>query len=214
MKKAKLVLCITVILIGDFMGYREGFSLEPVNYPTRDIVCIVPFVPGGACDVVARSSIPYLRRYLPRQVNIVVQNVGAAGGRVGSFQVYDAKPDGYTISVMEPMVFVVAEAMGESQKKITHMNWLPRASTQPFMMGFSSQSPIKTIDDLKKAKRVRAAVTQSIVAGTIAFLEHLGTDPQPVMYGGGAEACLGVYEGRRGSSDFGFRDHDETRRSQ
>lgn len=175
---------------------EDGFAAEAQKYPAQDIVCIVPFAPGGTNDVVARTSAPLLRKYLPKEVNIIVQNVSTAGGRVGSFQVYDAKPDGYTLGVLEPLVFVVAEAMGELGKRdITHMTWLPRASTTPFAMGVSPQSSIKSLDDIKKTKRIRAAVTQSILAGNIAFLRFMGTEPHVVMYGGGAEACLAAMRG-------------------
>jgi tripartite-type tricarboxylate transporter receptor subunit TctC len=173
----------------------DGFAAEAQKYPAQDIVMIVPFVPGGTNDVVARLSAPVLRKYLPREVNIIVQNISVAGGRVGSFQVYDAKPDGYTLGVLEPLVFVVAEAMGERKRDITKMTWLPRASTTPFAMGVSPKSSIKTLDDIKKTKRIRASVTQSILAGNIAFLKFMGTEPHVIMYGGGAEACLAAMRG-------------------
>ena len=198
MRQAKLGLWIAVLVIlaGILMGYKEGLAAEASMYPNQDIVCIVPYVPGGTNDIIARASAPYIRKHLPRQVNVVVQNISAAGGRVGSFQVYDAKPDGYTIGQMEPLVFIVAEAMGELGKRdITHMTWLPRVATTPFVMGVSPQSSIQNIDDLKKVKRIRAAVTQAILAGNVAFLRYMGVDPQVVMYGGGAEACLAAMRG-------------------
>jgi tripartite-type tricarboxylate transporter receptor subunit TctC len=198
MKQTKLMLLVgvLVILVSILLGYKEGLTAEATKYPNQDIVCIVPYVPGGTNDIIARASAPYIRKYLPRQVNVVVQNIGAAGGRIGSFQVYDAKPDGYTIGQMEPLVFIVAEAMGELGKRdITHMTWLARVATTPFIMGVSPQSSIQSLDDLKKAKRVRAAVTQAILAGNVAFLRYMGTEPQVVMYGGGADACLAAMRG-------------------
>jgi tripartite-type tricarboxylate transporter receptor subunit TctC len=196
MKALRLVFCplVFIALIGFSMA--NGFAAEAQKYPAQDIVLVVPFVPGGTNDVVARLSAPFLRKYLPKEVNIIVQNVSAAGGRIGTFQVYDAKPDGYTLGVLEPLVFVVAEAMGESGKRdITRMTWLPRAIVAPFAMGVSPQSFIKNLDDIKKTKRIRAAVTQSILAGNIAFLQFMGTEPHVIMYGGGAEACLAAMRG-------------------
>lgn len=198
MKQAKLVLWIAtlVILIGVLTDYRDGLTAEASKYPKQDIICIVPYVPGGVYDTVARAAAPYIRKYLPQQVNMVVQNISAAGGRVGTFQVYDAKPDGYTIGQLDPLVFIVAEAMGELGKRdVTHMSWLPRVATTPFVMGVSPQSSIQNIGDLSKVKRIRAAVTQSTLAGNVAFLRHMGVEPQAIMYGGGAEACLAAMRG-------------------
>lgn len=192
----KLIFCALALVVLTGFNMEAGMAAEAVKYPTQDILCVVPFVPGGTNDVVARASAPLLRKYLPKEVNVIVQNVSVAGGRVGSFQVYDAKPDGYTLGVLEPLVFVVAEAMGELGKRdIARMTWLPRASTTPFAMGVSPQSSIKSLDDIKRAKRIRASVTQSILAGNIAFLKFMGTEPHVVMYGGGAEACLAAMRG-------------------
>ena len=114
-EKKILVLCImiSVVLVAVFTGYKEGFPAEATKYPERDIVIVCPWVAGGGSDVIARASARYLRKYLPKQMNVIVQNVTAAGGRVGSFQVYDAKPDGYTLGLLEPFVFVMADAMRE-----------------------------------------------------------------------------------------------------
>lgn len=197
MKKVRWTfgMAVLITMAGIFINGTEGICTE-VKFPERDIVCIVPYVPGGTNDIIARGAAPYMKKYLPKPVNMIIQNISAAGGRVGSFQVYDAKPDGYTIGQMEPLVFVVAEAMGELGKRnIANMSWLPRVATMPFIMGVSPQSPIQSLDDIKKAKRVRAAVTNAILAGNIAFLRYMGTDPQAILYGGGAEACLAAMRG-------------------
>ena len=137
MKSLRFFFCPLVLIVLVGFSMEDGFAAEAQKYPAQDIVLVVPFVPGGTNDVVARLSAPFLRKYLPKEVNIIVQNVSAAGGRIGSFQVYDAKPDGYTLGVLEPLVFVVAEAMGERTRDISHMTWLPRAIAAPFAMGVS-----------------------------------------------------------------------------
>jgi tripartite-type tricarboxylate transporter receptor subunit TctC len=164
-------------------------------YPERDITVVVPFKPGGGTDVIARAAGPYFKKYLPKPVNLVVQNIDAAGGRVGTFRVYDAKPDGYTIGLMEPYTFVVAEVLGEtSDRTATKMRWLPLISTSPFMVTMSSQSPIKSLQDIK-GKRLRASAAQATLPTSVAILRALGGDPQIVMYGGGAECSLAAIRG-------------------
>ena len=64
-------------------------------YPSRTVTLISPFPPGGASDYLTRTLAEALRQRLPETV--VVQNVGGAGGTVGSLQAARAKPDGYTL---------------------------------------------------------------------------------------------------------------------
>ena len=65
------------------------------SYPSRNITLIVPFPPGGSTDVSARVVADHMSKTLGQQ--IVVQNVGGAGGTTGSTRAMRADPDGYTI---------------------------------------------------------------------------------------------------------------------
>jgi tripartite-type tricarboxylate transporter receptor subunit TctC len=64
-------------------------------YPSRPITIITPYVPGGASDYLTRTLAEALRARLKETV--LVQNIGGAGGAVGSMQAARAKPDGYTL---------------------------------------------------------------------------------------------------------------------
>ena len=67
------------------------------KYPERPITVIVPFAAGGPTDVVARLVGDHMSRTLG--VQLVVENVGGAGGSTGMTRVAQAQPDGYTIGV-------------------------------------------------------------------------------------------------------------------
>jgi len=64
-------------------------------FPERPITLVVPFAAGGSTDLVARLVAESMSKDLGQQV--IVQNVGGAGGNVGADQVARADPDGYTI---------------------------------------------------------------------------------------------------------------------
>jgi tripartite-type tricarboxylate transporter receptor subunit TctC len=64
-------------------------------YPSRPITMISPYAAGGASDFLARTLAEALKTRLNQTV--IVQNVGGAGGAVGSMQAARAKPDGYTL---------------------------------------------------------------------------------------------------------------------
>ncbi|MFG1372478.1 tripartite tricarboxylate transporter substrate-binding protein [Xanthobacter oligotrophicus] len=64
-------------------------------YPSRPITMVVPFAAGGPTDTVARLVAESMSKSLGQQV--IVENVGGAGGTRGAGQVAKAAPDGYTL---------------------------------------------------------------------------------------------------------------------
>ncbi len=67
------------------------------QYPNKPITVIVPFAAGGPTDVVTRLVGDHMSRTLGQQ--IVVENVGGAGGSLGMTRAAQAEADGYTIAV-------------------------------------------------------------------------------------------------------------------
>jgi tripartite-type tricarboxylate transporter receptor subunit TctC len=67
------------------------------NYPTRPMSMIVPFAAGGPQDVLGRLMGQRMSEILGQQ--IIVENIGGAGGVNGSKRVADARPDGYTMGI-------------------------------------------------------------------------------------------------------------------
>ena len=67
------------------------------DYPTRPVTMVVPFAAGGPTDVLARVVADRMAQLLGQQV--VVENIGGAGGMTGAQRVAQALPDGYTIGL-------------------------------------------------------------------------------------------------------------------
>jgi tripartite-type tricarboxylate transporter receptor subunit TctC len=70
-------------------------ELSAQSYPSRSITVVVPFPAGGPSDVVARIVTDHMSKTLGQQ--LVIENVGGAGGTLGSARVAAAAPDGYTL---------------------------------------------------------------------------------------------------------------------
>ncbi|MDF2997386.1 MAG: hypothetical protein K0R27_3023 [Xanthobacteraceae bacterium] len=70
-------------------------SANAQTYPSRPITMVVPFAAGGPTDTVARLMAESMSRTLGQQV--VVENIGGAGGTRAAGQVAKAAPDGYTV---------------------------------------------------------------------------------------------------------------------
>ncbi len=86
-----------------FLAIAASFALTALipgvapaqTYPTRPITLVVPFPAGGATDAIARILQDSMSEALGQQ--IVIEDVGGAGGMIGAARVARATPDGYTL---------------------------------------------------------------------------------------------------------------------
>jgi tripartite-type tricarboxylate transporter receptor subunit TctC len=75
------------------LGWHAGAGAQ--DWPARPVTLVVPFAAGGPIDVGGRVLAQRLTEILGRQ--IVVENVGGAGGSTGASRVAKAPPDGYQV---------------------------------------------------------------------------------------------------------------------
>jgi tripartite-type tricarboxylate transporter receptor subunit TctC len=72
-----------------------GAGAQAQDWPTRPVTMIVPYAAGGPVDTIGRVLGARLSELLGQQV--IIENVGGAGGMTGSARVAKAAPDGYTL---------------------------------------------------------------------------------------------------------------------
>jgi tripartite-type tricarboxylate transporter receptor subunit TctC len=65
------------------------------GWPSRPMTMVVPFAAGGGADTMGRILAARLSEILGQQV--IVENVGGAGGMTGAYRVAKAAPDGYQL---------------------------------------------------------------------------------------------------------------------
>jgi tripartite-type tricarboxylate transporter receptor subunit TctC len=80
------------------------------TYPNRPITLICPYPPGGATDAISRIIQDAMTQSLGQQ--IVIENIGGAGGMIAATKAARAAPDGYTI-----LIHQVALAAGMTMYK-------------------------------------------------------------------------------------------------
>jgi tripartite-type tricarboxylate transporter receptor subunit TctC len=86
MKKAMLLAVLCVLVPG--LAWAQA-------YPTKVVTIIVPFAAGGPTDTVTRLVAQAMSKSLGQQ--IIVENVGGAGGTIGAARAAKATPDGHTL---------------------------------------------------------------------------------------------------------------------
>ena len=88
MKRQGIVTAILLMLAG-----MNGARAQ--DYPARTVTMVVPFAAGGPADITGRIVADIFTRHLGQK--FVVENVGGAGGTIGTLRAARAAADGYTI---------------------------------------------------------------------------------------------------------------------
>jgi putative tricarboxylic transport membrane protein len=166
------------------------------DYPSRPITVIVPFPAGGASDVVARIVTHQMSKTLGQ--SIVIENVGGAGGTIGSARVAEAAPDGYTLLAAAMGSHVAAPVLTPNLKYDPVADFVP--------IGFTAHSPAIVIArkdfpaaDLKEfvavlrqqggaMKQAHGGIGASSHMACLLFTAEIGAKPTLVAYRGSAPA--------------------------
>jgi len=84
------------------------------DYPSKSITVVVPFPAGGPSDVVARIVTDHMAKTLHQ--SFVIENIGGAGGVLGSARVAASAPDGYTLLAASMGSHVAAPVLAPNVK--------------------------------------------------------------------------------------------------
>jgi putative tricarboxylic transport membrane protein len=169
----------------------------PANFPARNIQFIIPYAPGGGFDVYVRVVAPAMEKYLPRKVSIVPMNIAAGAGSRGVAQLYRARPDGYSIGILNvPGMFILQQQQGARAYDLDKFSWIgAMGEGERYVISTGTNSPLKTFADLKalSAQRpVKLSVTGpegTAYAATMVGSQLLGLRTQLIT-------------GYRGSGDY------------
>ncbi len=171
-------------------------------FPTRPVSLVVPYAPGGSTDVLARVLAETLSRELGQAV--VVENVGGAGGTLGTQKVVRAQADGHTI-LLHNMGIAIAPALYKQLAFDVTRDLEPIALSGdvPMIMVRSPRFAPSTVDELvrfMKAKPGEARIAHAGVGATsylcgVLFTQATGTTATLVPYRGTGPALNDLLAG-------------------
>jgi tripartite-type tricarboxylate transporter receptor subunit TctC len=179
-------------------------SASAQNWPTRPVTMVVPFAAGGPTDVLGRVMAERMSQILGQQV--VIENIGGAGGSTGSQRVARAEPDGYT--------FLLGTVGTHAQNQTLYKKPLYNAATDfqpvalvaevPLILITRKDFPANTFEEfVAYAKANQAKMTYgSAGAGSATHLgcvlldAAMGTKIQHVPYRGTGPAMTDLQGGR------------------
>ena len=172
-------------------------------YPNRPVKMIVPFAPGGATDIIARTVAQKLADRLGQSV--VVENKPGAGTTVGNAEVAKARPDGYTL-LFAPTPFVISQVVYPTLPYDPKKDFAPVSllATSPFILVVNQSVASANLAELvAQAKSKPGSLTFcSAGNGTVPHLAgelfklRAGVDIVHVPYKGGGPAIVDLVGGQ------------------
>ena len=165
-------------------------SAQP--YPSRPITVVVPFPAGGASDVVARIVAEHMGRLLGQ--TMVIENVGGAGGTIGSARVANAAPDGYTLLAAAMGSHVAAPVLTPNVKYDAIRDFEPIGLTAnaPAVIVARKDFPARDLREFIAAlkqggeniKQAHGGIGASSHMACVLFSAQVGTKPTMIAYRG------------------------------
>ena len=118
------------------------------DWPTRPITLIVPFAPGGGVDASARLQALVIGEVLGQ--TIVVENVGAAAGTIGTGRVAKAAPDGYTMLIGNSGTQVYSQSLYKKRPydSVTDFEPVALVTESPRILVARNGLPVKNLQEL------------------------------------------------------------------
>ena len=178
-------------------------SAQTQGYPARPVTMIVPFPAGGGSDILARIVADGMRQQLGQPV--IIENVGGAGGTIGTTRVARSAPDGYTVGfgqwtshvgsgALYPLSFDLLKDLTPVAPLTSAVLWLIGGPNVP------ANNLRELIDWLKANPDKRTAGNIGAGSGTqlclIHFQQGTGTRFQIVPYRGAAPIMQDMLAGQ------------------
>ena len=167
-------------------------SAQAQSYPSRPITVVVPFPAGGPSDVVARIVAEHMGKVLGQ--TMVIENVGGAGGTIGSARVASAAPDGYTLLAGSMGSHVAAPVLTPNVKYDSQRDFDPIGPTAdaPAVIVARKDFPANNLREfvayLKQnganVKQAHGGIGSSSHMACMLFAAEAGVTPNLVAYRG------------------------------
>jgi len=142
-------------------------------WPAKPIKYIVPFAAGGTTDILGRMVGAKLSEALGQPV--IIENRPGAGGVVGTRQVAQARPDGYTLLVGSPGPLTIAPAASpDAPDPMRVLAPVALIAESPQVLVVPPSSPATTLDAFVALARARPGGLNLGSAG-------IGTTPHLAM---------------------------------
>jgi tripartite-type tricarboxylate transporter receptor subunit TctC len=193
----RLTFALAAALLGAVAAQAE-------TYPSHTVTVIVPFPAGGPADIVGRVIADQLSRRLGQA--FVIENVGGAGGTVGSTRAARATADGYTLVVGHMGTHAAAVALypNLAYNPVTDFAPIGLVVELPEVMVTKKALPPNTFAEFvayaraneAKLNRAHAGVGSVSYVGCLLLNTSIGIHPTLVPFTGSTPATQSLLAGQ------------------
>src|SRR6516165_5354655 len=144
----KLLVSLTVVLL-----WCSAVKAQTPFYQGKTVTILVGTKAGDVYDLYPRLLAEFWPKHIPGGPNIIVQNVPGAGSLIAANQVYNiAKPDGLTLGAIYPaLYFNQLIKKPEVKYDWAKFNWIGSTVTSNQLLYIRTDTPYKSIEDVRKA---------------------------------------------------------------
>jgi tripartite-type tricarboxylate transporter receptor subunit TctC len=196
------VMTHAALSLGGLLLATTGLA-QPQNWPTKPVRLVVPYVPGGATDLVSRTIAERLTPALGQQV--VVDNRPGATGTIAFDAVAKSSPDGYTlITAADTLTLLPSTFPNITFDPRTSFAPIALMSTQPLVLAVHVSVPATSFKEFIAYAKARPGTLTFGSSGT-GTSQHLsgelikkmtGIDMTHVPYKGGGQAIVDLSGGQ------------------
>lgn len=158
----RALLAIGILGAVFFPGLSAHVDAQSSFYQGKTIRLIQGREPGGSGDTRSRGVIPYLRKYIPGNPNIVSEYMPGGGGRKAANYLFaSARPDGLTIGHVSSGI-VTSAVLGETgvQYDIDKFHWLGSTDSAFHYVFFTrKQLGLNSLEKLRAYPGLRIGAT-------------------------------------------------------
>jgi tripartite-type tricarboxylate transporter receptor subunit TctC len=142
------------------------------DWPGRSVTLVVPFAAGGSPDILARILAPRLSELLGQQV--IVENMGGAGGTTAAARIAKAAPDGYAFILGNSGTHAIADTLYRHPPYRAATDFAPAALIAEFPIALIARKdlPAGDLNEFTAYARAKKTTMQfgSAGAGTTTHL--------------------------------------------
>jgi tripartite-type tricarboxylate transporter receptor subunit TctC len=158
-KMRKTLISIVALILPFAVLNGSALASWPSDTP---IEVAVGFAPGGPTDVMARVLLPFVAKHLGSKASFVILNKPGASGEIAVSHVSRAKPDGYTIGIVNLPGFYFLPIQRKTSYSIKDLTLVARVVSDPTIIITRKDSRFESLNQLVELLRVSP---ESVTAG-------------------------------------------------
>jgi len=156
-----------------FVLFFLAVNVQAQTFPARPVTLLITFPAGGPTDIAGRALAEATSKYLGQQV--VVENRPGATGTLGAAALVNAKPDGYTVSMIPITVLRLPHMENVSFDPMKDIRYVMGVSGYVFAFIVRTDAPWKSMAELvagAKANPGKISYGSHGIGGSV----HLATE--------------------------------------